>query len=340
MFVRSILNVRPRAICCVLFLICCLCDVHAGNRLKRLWTRIDSLLAERYYKTHYDTNYVARPDGKLTLKLKVNQTGNSLHAKGTINDVWSRADLKTSYKTTISIGAAYRGIAASYAINPAKLGGSYNDYELNISYYGSRLSLDASYQKSTSMLGSIQRNGTSRMEAGDVTMKVYNVAAYYCFNHRKFSFPAAFNQSYIQRRSAGSWLAGISYQGGRIETREELKARNPNAPDVSIKAGHLGIGGGYGYNLVLGRKWLLHLSLLPTFVVYNHNKLTINGESRHSHRMHFNMIFNERAAVICNISPRWFTGATLVMSNSVFDDKAVVVNQNKWVARAFVGMRL
>lgn len=331
---------RHRIICCLLSFVFCLCEVHAENRLKKLWTRVDSLLTERYYNTHHDTNYVVRPDGKLTLKLKVNQTGNSLHAKGTINDVRSGADLSTSHKTTISIGAAYRGIGASYSINPAKLGGSYSDYELNINYFGSRLSLDASYQKSTSMSGNIQYNGTSRMESGDVTMKVYNLAAYYCFNHRRFSFPAAFSQSYIQRRSAGSWLAGLSYQGGMIETREELKARNPEAADVCIKAGHLGIGGGYGYNLVLGRKWLLHLSLLPTFVIYNHNRMTVNGESRDADRVRFNMIFNERAAVIYNFSPRWFAGATLVMNNSIFDDKAVVINQNKWISRAFVGLRL
>ena len=315
--------------------------VFAENRLKRLWTKADSILTVRYYRTPYDTNYVVRPEGRLTLKLKANQTGNAIHAKGTIKDIYSRADLSTSHKTTISIGAAYRGISASYSINPAKLKGFYDDYELNINYYGSRLSLDASYQKSTSMSGNIERNGgTQRMESGDVTMKVYNLAGYYCFNHRKFSFPAVFNQSYIQRRSAGSWLVGLSYQGGKIETNEELKARKPDAPDVSIKFGELGIGGGYGYNLVLGKKWLLHLSLLPTFVVYNRNKMTINGESKSAGRMRFNMLFNERAAIIYNITPRYFAGTTLVMSNSLFDDKVVVINQNKWIARAFVGMRL
>jgi hypothetical protein len=36
---------------------------------------------------------------------------------------------------------------------------------------------------------------------------------------------------------------------------------------------------------------------------------------------------------------RYFAGATLVMNNSVFDDKNVVVNQNKWRARAFIGVR-
>ena len=53
----------------------------------------------------------------------------------------------------------------------------------------------------------------------------------------------------------------------------------------------------------------------------------------------FGMIFNERAAVVYNFSPRYFAGATLTISNSFFDND-VTVNQNKWRAQAFVGMRL
>ena len=303
--------------------------------------RMDSVLTARYYKTPYDTNYVVRPGGQLTLKVRMNQTGNTFHAKGTVNNVYSKADLSTSHKTTFSLAAIYRGIGVGVAINPDKWKGIYKDYEFNLNYYSSSISLDLSYQRSESLSGDIVGDrGDQCLESGDVTMKVLNLAAYYTFNHRHFSFPAAFTQSYIQRRSTGSWLAGISYQGGSIKTTDELKARNPDAPDVRIYVGHVGIGGGYGYNWVLGKKWLLHISLLPTFVVYNRNNMTVNDVRKEAQRMRFNMIFNERAAVVYNISPRYFSGATLVMNNSVFDDDAVVVNQNKWRFRAFMGMRL
>jgi hypothetical protein len=169
---------------------------------------------------------------------------------------------------------------------------------------------------------------------------VLNIAGYYTFNHRRLSYPAAFTQSYIQRRSAGSWLAGFSYQGGSIKTTDELKQRNPNAPVTRIYLGHFGIGGGYGYNWVLGNRWLLHFSMLPTFVVYNRNNMTVNDERKHAQYMRFNMIFNERAAIVYNFSPRYFIGATLVMNNSIFDDEMVVINQNKWRARASFGVRL
>lgn len=68
--------------------------------------------------------------------------------------------------------------------------------------------------------------------------------------------------------------------------------------------------------------------------------MTVNGVDKKAQRMRFNMIFNERAAISYNFSPRYFSGATLVMNNSVFDDDVVIVNQNKWRARAFFGVRL
>ena len=303
--------------------------------------RMDSVLAARYYKIPYDTNYVVRPQGRLTLKVRMNQTGNSIHAKGTVNGLYSKADLSTSHKTTFSLAAVYRGIGVGFAVNPAKWKGIYKDYEFNLNYYSNRLSLDLSYQRSESLAGDIKGDrGEQHLLDEELKMKVLNMVGYYAFNHRRFSFPAAFTQSYIQRRSAGSWLAGISYQGGSIETTDKLKERNPNAPDVRIYLGHIGIGGGYGYNWVLGNKWLLHFSMLPTFVVFNRNNMTVNGVRKKAKHMRFNMIFNERVAVVRNLSPRYFIGATLVMNNSIFDDDAVVVNQNKWRARAFFGMRL
>ena len=310
-------------------------------RKESIWKRVSDKLGTRYYNSKYDSAYVIRPEGKgLTLKVRMNQTGNSFHAKGTINGIYSKADLSTKNKTTFSLAGNYRGIGAAIAINPAKWSGDYKDYELNLNYYGSRLSLDLSYQRSESLSGDICGDrGDKRLETDDATLKVLNLVGYYTFNHRRFSYPAAFTQSYIQRRSAGSWLVGISYQGGSIKTNDELKQRAPDAPEITIEFGHIGLGGGYGYNLVLGRKWLLHASLLPTAVVYNRNKMIVNGENKEAQNIRFNVIFNERLAVVYNFSLRYFAGATLVMNNSVFDDKNVVVNQNKWRARAFIGMR-
>ena len=309
-------------------------------RKESILKRVSDKLGVRYFNSKYDSVYVKRPEGKgLTLKARMNQTGNTFHAKGTVNGIYSKADLSTSHKTTFSLAATYRGMGAAITINPAKWSGVYKDYEFNLNYYGSRLSLDLSYQRSESLSGDIQGDREKRLESGESTLKVLNLVGYYTFNNSRFSYPAAFTQSYIQRRSAGSWLLGISYQGGSIRTNDDLKQRASDAPEITIEFGHIGLGGGYGYNLVLGRKWLLHASLLPTVVVYNRNKMILNGEDKEAQHVRFNMIFNERLAVVYNFSMRYFAGATLVMNNSVFDDKNVVVNQNKWRAPAFIGVR-
>lgn len=315
-------------------------EASAQSRDQQIRARIDSALTARYFRNHYDTNYVVRPDGSLTLKVRLNQSGNTFHAKGDRDGVSAKADLNTTRKTTVSIGASYRGLSASLAINPAKLKGAYKDYELNLAYYSSRLSLDASYHRSSTLAGEVSRgNETSYLEEGYAKMKMINITGYYVFNHRRFSYPAAFTQSYIQLRSAGSWLAGASYQGGSIDTTDELKERRPEAPDIHIHVGLVGIGGGYAYNWVPSKRWLIHFSMLPTFVVYNHNYMTVNGERKNAKHLGLSMIFNERAAIVYNFSPRYFAGATLTMTNSLFDSD-MTVNQNKWRARAFFGLRL
>lgn len=304
--------------------------------------KLDTKLTNKYFKTKYDTNYVVRPDQKWLVRLLVNQTGDHIHAKGTVRDVWSKYDLHTRQNTTFSLEVNYCDLAASLSINPAKTHGDYNDYELNLEYHGNQFSIDANYQRATSLAGDIKLGNIDHLDEEGLRMNVVNIAGYYTFNHRRFSFPAALYQNYYQVRSAGSWLAGVSFQGGSIKTTRELQERSPEAPVVHINFGHVGIGGGYGYNLVLGKRsqWLLHLSALPTVVVYNYNKLTVNGMEIKAKHMRVNMIFNERAAVIYHFAPRYFAGASLMMSNSLFDDKAVIINQNKWIARAFLGVRL
>ena len=317
-----------------------------------LGKRLNKKLSNNYYKSKYDTNYVVRPKEKWLLRAMVDQTRNYIHAKGTVNDVWSKYDLHTKKNTTIGLEVNYCDIAVSLSLNPAKIRGDYDDYEFNFEYHGNRLSFDINYQRATSLAGDIHLGNIDHLDEEGLRMNVVNVAAYYTFNHRRFSFPAALYQNYYQRRSAGSWLAGASFQGGSIKTTAELVERSPQAPDVHLTFANIALGGGYGYNLVLGKhsQWLLHLSFMPSFVVYKHNKLECRSAAdrmegrdyleKRDHGLCFNMIFNERASVVYHFTPRFNAGATFMMSNSFFDNGNVSTRQDKLHARAFVGLRL
>ena len=73
--------------------------------------------------------------------------------------------------------------------------GTYNDYEFNFEYHGNQLSFDLNYQKCTSLKGDINLGSIKRLEEDALNMKVFTLTAYYTFNHRRFSFPAAFYQN-------------------------------------------------------------------------------------------------------------------------------------------------
>ena len=304
--------------------------------------RLNQKITKMYFNSKYDTAYVERPKEKWLLRLMLNQTGNHIMAEGTVNDVWSEYDLHTKYNTNLSLEINYCDLAVSLSLNPAKVKGNYDDYEFNFEYHGQAFSFDIDYQRATSLTGDMKLGNINHLNEDGLRMNVVNLATYYVFNNRRFSFPAALYQNYYQLRSAGSWLAGLSFQGGSIKTTEELKARSPQAPEVHLTFANVGIGAGYGYNFVFGRhsQWLLHVSEMPTFVVYKHNKLTVNNENKKDSRASLNLIFNQRASLVYHFSPRYNIGSSLLLSHSLFNDSKVVVRQNKWLARVFLGMRL
>lgn len=143
------------------------------TKRERLRAKVDNLLTQKYYRVTYDTNYIGRPKGKLTLKARVNLSGNSVHAK---SDDMS-AELNTDRKATLSFGISYRGLSAGLAINPASLSGRNKDYELNVNLYTNRFSIDASYQMSKTMAGYITRYGNEySVERGWINTKMLNIA--------------------------------------------------------------------------------------------------------------------------------------------------------------------
>jgi hypothetical protein len=80
-------------------------------------------------------------------------------------------------KATACVDSPNLGISLSLALNPAKLSGAYKDYEFNLEYHSSRLSLDAAYQRSNSLAGDMRRNDEAKyLESGDVSMKMLNTS--------------------------------------------------------------------------------------------------------------------------------------------------------------------
>ncbi len=308
------------------------------TRRTSLRAKVDSILSAKYNKVNYDTNYIGRPEGKLTLKLRTNISGSDYNVHRRISGAEGSSKLKTARMATLSIGASYKGISAGLSLNPASLSGRNKDYELNINAYGNRYGIDVIYQSSRTLSGPVTFNGKEvQLERGMADMQILIIDAYYAFNGRRFSYPAAFTQSFVQKRSAGSWLVGLTYLGGRIKTTDEKPSE---ASDLRIYTGHFAIGGGYGYNFVIGRHLLLHLSALPTLVIANRNNIEENGVRQDMDTKFPDFILTERLSVVYHFNKKYFAGATFVMSNTFLDDHRIDINYRKWRLRAFLGIRI
>ena len=224
---------------------------------QNIFQRVDSLLTLNYRKGDVDTMYITRPTKKWTVTARLNVSGAKIEAEGIDRTASSlglsesgqhfKAEMEANEKATLSVGVNYLGLSLSAALNPAKLMGKYRDFELNFNSYGRRFGFDIIYQDAKNFRGWYDYDGMERIELPDgmLSVKTLNLNAFYVFNSRRFSYPAAFSQSYIQQRSAGSFLLAASGMGqhATLDWDQEMQ----------LKMTNIGLGAGYGYNYVPGR---------------------------------------------------------------------------------------
>lgn len=311
-------------------------------RYDRQLFRGDSLLAANYHKVKYDTAYIGRPDARWTIKYRGNLSGADMRTTSITDGVQNRSRVTADCRGTLSMAVAYRGLGLGVAVNPAKFAGKCKDFEYNLNSYSNRYGFDVVFLSSKTYHG-YKASDAERIDIhkGQISQNALNLNFYYAFNYRRFSFPAAFSQSYIQKRSAGSWMIGASFDGSKTELN-----------DMTIRLNEFAVGAGYAYNLVIARHWLCHLSALPTMTIYSHdytktltsadedNAPSATNTMRHDMKYHFpSAIITGRGAVVYSWRNK-FAGATAVYNYSVAGDKDhLKVRRNKWRVRMFFGFR-
>lgn len=240
---------------------------------------------------------------------------------------------KNYYKIGPYLGWRWIFLGYTFDVKKLWLGGSTRKprTEFDISLYSTLFGIDFYYRRTgndyqihTLNLG---RNiKTSFMENTDfsgINVGVTGLNFYYIFNHRRFSCPAAFSESTCQRRSAGSFIAGLSWTRQSLnfdcdllqsiinsnpDTRNakmdsSLMVRNLKYTDISVSAG-------YAYSWVFARNWLVCATMSPA-LAYNHT----HGELERITDLSFNNInidFIGRFSVVWN-NTRWFAGANAIM---------------------------
>ena len=154
----------------------------------------------------------------------------------------------------------------------------------------------------------------------------------YVFNHKKFSYPAAFAQSGIQKISAGSPVVGIGYNHQKLTLDynelvsvldERIEERFPGqhytvTVDSTLRFNNLEhkslvFSGGYAYNFVLTRNFFLSTSLtLGLAFRKSIGEMEDRGYTQRNFNIR-NVNFDGcgRVALVYN-NMRWYVGANAV----------------------------
>lgn len=188
-----------------------------------------------------------------------------------------------------------------------------------------------------------------------VTAKGFNL--FYVMNHHHFSYPAAYSQSTVQRRSCGSGLLGIGYAHHSMDlSMDKLEAmyykyvpEAQNQQEVElddalfsahdIKYQSYTINGGYAYNWVFAKDWLLSVSGTLGLSY----KITDAALSERMGRPlkdfstdYINMDFNGRLGVVYN-NTKWFAGMSAILHNYNYRSEMFTTYNTYGTLNVYVG---
>ncbi|MBO4586669.1 MAG: DUF4421 family protein [Bacteroidales bacterium] len=333
----------------ILLSIVFLCSLSLAAQEGNFLQRADSLLNARYHRIKYDTNYIGRPTHKWTLKLRPKVSLFAVRTETLGNDGEEgsmKIDLRSDPKAKLSLSAGYSGVTLSFSIKPEKLQKTKElDYEMRFDVYSRQFGFETELSRITTLEGPFHLDFTGTdttvnfdldLPEGFVTQTNIFLSGYYVFNHRRFSYPAAFTQSFIQKRSAGSFIAGANLGISELTVGDSTK----NAELFNVANAYISLGLGYGYNIVLPHNWLLHVSAIPYLIVRNKAKCKFAGNEEQWQTKFPQFLFIARAAAIRSWD-RWFAGLTTHFFYSyVGSTDLIQIRNRQWHFMAVVGYRL
>ncbi len=286
-----------------------------------------------------DTMYVEPPKYNFTFMMQNTNTYEiyDIHANANL-------DINLAPQPSVKLGPyfGWRWIFLGYTFDLRHFSGN-NKKEFDLSLYSAQLGIDMFYRKT----GDDYKIKRLKLNGGDVdthamngvkfdglqaSIKGFNI--YYIFNHRRFSYPAAFNQSNVQRRSCGSALVGFGYTKHTLnmdwnklrsvvaDRMGEEVAQTYITDDLNtgkILYTDISLSGGYGYNWVFAHNWVFAASLSAA-LGYKHTTSETNHTGFSLRDFSINNINFDgvgRFGIVRN-NNRWFFGASTIIHSYTY----------------------
>ena len=245
--------------------------------VKKVGTMIDSMSVRGL-----DRSYIDAPEKpwQLIAKGNVSQTIVSMKTHGQLMgvDYTTQPYLSTSPSQYVGLWAGYRGYGIGYTVNVGGDKGSNLVFGATGGAYGINVRIHSFDNSNPSINLNSELLSEEEQETWDdvqlidpIHVRTVIADGYYMFNGKKFSYAAAYDQSVIQKRSAGSLMAGLMYNYTRIDYATDLNGDlvylMHGLGKVKLWQGSAGVG--YAYNWVPARGLLVNVMLMPMLTLVN-----------------------------------------------------------------------
>jgi len=168
----------------------------------------------------------------------------------------------------------------------------------------------------------------------------------YVFNSKKFSARAAFVQTDLQKKSAGSFLAGgfaslySMYADSSVIPNELKDEFDPLLIFNQISVSNIGLAFGYSHTFVMWKKFYFSITLVPGIALQS---FSVSYEETDELETGTNASFRmlSRTALLYN-TEKWYTGFTFQddgFSNSTNTQSKSTITYDVGVFRLFYGRR-
>lgn len=282
-----------------------------------------------------DTNYIEPQHYNYAVMLQNTNTYEVYHLRNESGQEVVFAP-RPSYKVGPYFG--WRWIFLGYTFDITHFSGAEGKQDFNLSLYSNQIGVDLFYRKSGTSYrvrrldlgGNYNTDALRGAQFDGFRTSVKGGNLYYIFNHKKFSYPAAYSQSTVQRRSAGSFIAGIGYTMHQLNidweafetlARERLSTRYTEAVldtammSSSVNYTDYSLSGGYAYNWVFAHNWLFDISV-QTGLSYKRStgdtQTSVSGFLRKFDFKNINLDGILRMGIVWN-NTKWFAGANTIL---------------------------
>ncbi len=235
----------------------------------------------------YDTSYVVSTGKNWKLIYKSNIWSDNYRGEPSVENM--HVDMRSKLAANMGLQLSFMAVSVGYTLGITNLiNGEKVSNKVDFSFTCARFAAEAYYMENRGTVTVRVRgrtdgekwNATLR-EFGGFHRKAYGMRAYYFFNNRRYAQAAAYCFSKYQKRSAGSFIAGICLQHRDMGINMEefppfvLDQIPPGQEMPHFLYNDYCLMAGYGYNWVLGTKWLLNLTVAP-YMGYRHLLATQN----------------------------------------------------------------